>query len=281
MQYKDLIQFEPIESVIQLVDANRADEAKKLVSTYVISDQMADRIAKQMVPQLSFDESVDHKGMLVVGNYGTGKSHLMSVLSLVAEDASYLPMIRHPKVVEAAEAIAGKFKVHRVEKSSQMSLRDIVTQELEAFLDNLGVSYTFPPADKVVNNKAAIEEMMAVFDEAYPGQGVFLVVDELLDFLRSRKDHDLVLDLSFLREIGEVVKHLRFRFVAGVQEAIYSLLMMQNGFIAGTANLHEVDAAIADLPIVGPAGQEAILNAVMSNSFGFGGTNASLIFERL
>jgi len=68
---------------------------------------------------------------------------------------------------------------------------------------------------------------------------------------------------------------------AGVQEAIYSLLMMQNGFIAGTANLNEVDAAIADLPIVGPAGQEAILNAVMSNSFGFGGTNASLIFERL
>jgi len=68
---------------------------------------------------------------------------------------------------------------------------------------------------------------------------------------------------------------------AGVQEAIYSLLIMQNGFIAGTANLNEVDAAIADLPIVGPAGQEAILNAVMSNSFGFGGTNASLIFERL
>lgn len=99
---------------------------------------MADRIAKQMVPQLSFDESVDHKGMLVVGNYGTGKSHLMSVLSLVAEDASYLPMIRHPKVVEAAETIAGKFKVHRIEISSQMSLRDIVTQELEVFLDKLG-----------------------------------------------------------------------------------------------------------------------------------------------
>jgi 3-oxoacyl-[acyl-carrier-protein] synthase-1 len=68
---------------------------------------------------------------------------------------------------------------------------------------------------------------------------------------------------------------------AGVQEAIYSLLMMQNGFIAGTANLTEVDEALADLPIVGPASQEATLNAVMSNSFGFGGTNASLIFERL
>ncbi|PTM95075.1 DUF6079 family protein [Mycoplana dimorpha] len=65
MHYGDLIQFEPIESVIQLLDANRPDEAKKLVSTYVISDDMAERIAKQMIPQLSFDEAVDHKGVLV------------------------------------------------------------------------------------------------------------------------------------------------------------------------------------------------------------------------
>ena len=88
MRYSDLIQFEPIESVIQLLDANRPDEAKKLVTTYVISDDMAERISKQIIPQLSFDESVDHKGILIVGNYGTGKSHLMSVLSLVAEDGA-------------------------------------------------------------------------------------------------------------------------------------------------------------------------------------------------
>lgn len=221
MRYGDLIQFEPIESVIQLLDANRPDEAKKLVSTYVISDDMAERIAKQMIPQISFDESVDHKGVMVVGNYGTGKSHLMSVLSLVAEDAAYVPMIRHAKVAEAAGAIAGKFKVHRIEISSQMSLRDIITQQLEIFLQKHGVSYSFPPADKVVNNKSAFEEMMAAFTEIHPNHGVLLVVDEFLDFLRSRKDHDLVLDLSFLREIGEVTKHLRFRFVAGVQEAIF------------------------------------------------------------
>jgi len=228
MRYGDLIQFEPIESVIQLLGANRPDEAKKLVATYVISDDMAERITKQMIPQLSFDESVDHKGVLVVGNYGTGKSHLMSVLSLIAEDAAYVPMIRHPKVAEAAGSIAGKFKVHRIEISSQMSLRDIITQELEIFLENQGVSYAFPPADKVVNNKAAFEEMMAAFDEVHPSQGVLLVVDEFLEYLRSRRDHDLVLDLSFLREIGEVTKHLRFRFVAGVQEAIFDSSRFQH-----------------------------------------------------
>ncbi|MEI6207842.1 MAG: DUF6079 family protein [Desulfuromonadales bacterium] len=228
MRYGDVIQFEPIESVIQLLDANRPDDAKKLVATYVISDDMADRIAKQMIPQISFDESVDHKGVLVVGNYGTGKSHLMSVLSLIAEDVVYLPMIRHPKVQEAAQSIAGKFKVHRIEISSQMSLRDIITQELEHFLEQQGVSYVFPPVEKVVNNKAAFEEMMAAFAEVHPAHGVLLVVDEFLEFLRSRKDHDLVLDLSFLREIGEVTKHLRFRFVAGVQDAIFDSSRFQH-----------------------------------------------------
>ena len=228
MRYGDLIQFEPIESVIQLLDADRPNEAKKLVSTYVISDDMAERIAKLIIPQLSFDEAVDHNGVLVVGNYGTGKSHLMSVLSLVAEDAAYVPIIRHPKVAEAAAAIAGKFKVHRIEISSQMSLRDIISQQLEVFLEKHGVSYSFPPADKVINNKAAFEEMMAAFAEVYPEHGVLLVVDEFLDYLRSRKDHDLILDLSFLREIGEVTKHLRFRFVAGVQEAIFDSSRFQH-----------------------------------------------------
>ncbi|MDR6587432.1 DUF6079 family protein [Agrobacterium tumefaciens] len=228
MHYGDLIQFEPIESVIQLLDANRPDEAKKLVSTYVISDEMAERIVKQIIPQLSFDDAVDHKGLLVVGNYGTGKSHLMSVLSLVAEDTAYIPTIRHPQVAQAAGAIAGKFKVHRIEISSQMSLRDIITQQLEVFLEKHGVSYTFPAADKVVNNKAAFEEMMAAFTEVHPNHGVLLVVDEFLEYLRSRKDHDLVLDLSFLREIGEVTKHLRFRFVAGVQEAIFDSSRFQH-----------------------------------------------------
>src|SRR5512147_2875229 len=148
MRYADLIQFEPIESVIQLLDANRPEEADKLVSTYVISDDMAERIEKLIIPQLAFAAAVDHKGVLIVGNYGTGKSHLMSVLSLVAEDVRYLSLLRHPRVAAAASAIAGKFKVHRSEISSRMSLRDIVTGELEGFLSRHGVDFSFPPADK-------------------------------------------------------------------------------------------------------------------------------------
>ena len=68
---------------------------------------------------------------------------------------------------------------------------------------------------------------------------------------------------------------------AGVQEAIYSLLMMQNGFMAESANIEELDPAFADMPILRERKDDVKLNAVMSNSFGFGGTNATLVFERV
>ena len=66
----------------------------------------------------------------------------------------------------------------------------------------------------------------------------------------------------------------------GVQEAIFSLLMMKNGFICKSANIEELDPAFADIPIVRERIDGAELNCVMSNSFGFGGTNATLIFRR-
>ncbi len=66
----------------------------------------------------------------------------------------------------------------------------------------------------------------------------------------------------------------------GVQEAIISLLMMQNSFICESANIDEIDPAFADLPIVRKRRDDVALNCVMSNSFGFGGTNATLAFRR-
>ncbi|MER2176253.1 MAG: beta-ketoacyl-ACP synthase I [Stenotrophomonas maltophilia] len=67
---------------------------------------------------------------------------------------------------------------------------------------------------------------------------------------------------------------------ASVHEAIYCLLMMRDGFIAGSANIGELDPLVEGFPIVQQT-QPAHLNTVMSNSFGFGGTNAALVFNRL
>ncbi len=68
---------------------------------------------------------------------------------------------------------------------------------------------------------------------------------------------------------------------AGVQEAIYSLLMMQNGFICESANIENLDPEFEGMPIVRERRDNVKIGAVLSNSFGFGGTNASVVFKRL
>ncbi len=68
---------------------------------------------------------------------------------------------------------------------------------------------------------------------------------------------------------------------AGINEAVYSLLMLDNDFLAASANITELDPEAEGMPIVREAEENAGLTTVMSNSFGFGGTNASLIFRKI
>jgi 3-oxoacyl-[acyl-carrier-protein] synthase I len=66
-----------------------------------------------------------------------------------------------------------------------------------------------------------------------------------------------------------------------VQEAIYSLLMMNNGFICESANIENLDPEFVDMPIVRERRDNVAVGCVLSNSFGFGGTNASIVLKRL
>src|SRR6202040_3034308 len=68
---------------------------------------------------------------------------------------------------------------------------------------------------------------------------------------------------------------------AGVHEAVYSILMINSGFICESANIETLDPAFADVPIVRERRDDVELGCVLSNSFGFGGTNASVVFKRL
>ncbi|WP_315794635.1 DUF6079 family protein [Paenibacillus sp. BIC5C1] len=223
IKYSDLVQFEPIESVIQLIDANDSDRAFHLLDTYVISDRMAEQLNELIINQLQFERAADNKGLLIVGNYGTGKSHLMSVISTIAEYEGASNHIQNNSVAEKAREVQGKFKVIRLEIGSVgTSLRDILCNSIEDGLQSMGVEYTFPQFNQITNNKDALEEMMGLFNEKYPNQGLLVIVDELLDYLRGRREQELTLDLGFLREIGEVCSKTRLRFIAGIQEMLFN-----------------------------------------------------------
>ena len=90
--------------MVQLRDADEAAAARQLVQTYVISEEMAEKLINLVFPQLQFEQPMDNKRLLVVGNYGTGKSHLISVISSLADIylrievttyISYSPLFKH------------------------------------------------------------------------------------------------------------------------------------------------------------------------------------------
>ena len=222
MKYRDLIQFESVTEVIQLLKANQKETAAQLVDTYVISDRMADVILHRILPALDISESNKGRGLFIVGNYGTGKSHLMAVISSICEHADLLEKIQHPAVRQGLEAVAGKFVVVRQETSAtKMALRDVVFSDLERQLTSLEIQYHFPPLAETTSNKLLLSEMMSLFEKKFPGKGLLIVLDELLDYLRARDEKEIILDLNFLREIGESCESMPLRFIAGIQEALF------------------------------------------------------------
>ncbi|SRR6266446_2019755 len=173
MRYSELIQFEPIETVVQLREADSASEARRLVETFVISERMAELLGDLVFPQLQFTKPADTKGLLVVGNYGTGKSHLMAVISAVAENRELVKSLTNSAVTTSATEVAGRFRVIRAEiGSTTMSLRDIVCSVIEDGLSKLGVGFEFPSTADRHENKSSFEEMMAAFQSVHPDKGL-------------------------------------------------------------------------------------------------------------
>ncbi|MFZ3202985.1 MAG: beta-ketoacyl-ACP synthase I [Pseudomonas sp.] len=123
-------------------------------------------------------------------------------------------------------------------------------------------------------------------------QQALATVDTSIDYLNTHGTSTPVGDVAESRAVREVfgakapaissTKSLTGHSLgaAGVQEAIYCMLMMEGNFIAGSINIDEIDPEIADLPIQRSTVENAKIDTVMSNSFGFGGTNATLVLKR-
>ncbi len=114
-----------------------------------------------------------------------------------------------------------------------------------------------------------------------------------MDYINTHGTSTPVGDITELKAVGEtfeaeIPKISSTKSLSGhplgaasVHEAIYSLIMMKNNFIAASANINEMDEEAKKFPIVTKVEKNVTLNSVMSNSFGFGGTNATLIFEKV
>ena len=220
MKYKELIQFEPITTVVQLVDSTDRSIAEKLVKTFVLSKKMREDIKVVILKNLSPLTTDETSGIQIVGSYGTGKSHLMSFVSAIAENADLVPLINDEEVRKDFDSIAGRYKVLRFEIGTVKPLKDIVFAQIERYLEKEGLSYTFDESSHL-SWKQLIQKMMGEFEAQFPDKHFLIVIDELLEYLKGRKPNELNNDLMLLRQLGEACYNSRFKLMFGVQELLY------------------------------------------------------------
>ena len=220
MQYKELIQFEPITTVVKLVNASELSVAENLVKTFVFSKKMQEDLREIIIKNLVTEPTYETKGIQVVGSYGTGKSHLMSLVSAIAENADLVKLIQNDELKKVFKPIAGKYKVLRFEIGTDRPLKDVVFSQIERFLKKEGIDFKFKE-DSNESWKSLIQEMMAVFEEKYPKHHFLVVIDEMLEYLKGRNPTALNNDLMLLRQLGEVCDNSRFKLMFGVQELLY------------------------------------------------------------
>jgi hypothetical protein len=222
MKYSELIQFEPINEVIKFSRTSEVEYQKNLVSTFVFSNAYETAFIPTICKILDYNTLEETFGLQVVGNYGTGKSHLMSLVSLIAENADLLNLVTNDKAKAQLNKIAGKFKVTRFELGNSESLWEVVTYRLSSFLADNGVEFSFNDLGPI-SYLEKLQLMMAEFEEKFPDKGVMIVIDEMLSYLKGRSDDPAKLnsDLQVLQALGLASDSSKFRVIFGVQEMIY------------------------------------------------------------
>ncbi|NPD45114.1 DUF6079 family protein [Lentimicrobium sp. S6] len=221
MKYKDLINFEPITEVVKFSKTDETAYQESLIKSFVFSQTFKDYLVPVITKNLDFTHKKETFGLQIVGNYGTGKSHLMSVVSLIAENEKLLDLVSDEQPKLDLSKIAGQFKVLRFELGNTESLWEVISFQLEEYLHTIDVAFSFEGhGPKTYLQK--IQLMMAAFEEQYPDKGFLVVIDEMLAYLKGRSQADkLNQDLQVLQALGQACDGSRFKFMFGVQEMIY------------------------------------------------------------
>lgn len=220
MKYKELIHFEPITSVVKLVNAGELAVAETLVKTFVFSKKIKEDMLEVIIKNLIPNASYETKGIQIVGSYGTGKSHLMALVSAIAENADLIKHLASDDIKQSFQKIAGQYKVLRFEIGTDKPLKDIFFAQLERYLSKQKIDFAFD--EKSLDSwKVEISKMMAAFEGKFPKHHFLIVIDEMLEYLKGRRPAELNNDLMLLRQLGEACDNSRFKLMFGVQELLY------------------------------------------------------------
>ena len=221
MKIKELFNFEDIQQVIAI---GNIENEQEMIEKFVISPNLKLDLL-EFLEYLKGNKPEKNTSVNVIGNYGTGKSHLLSFLSIILSNPEMVQYIQDEDIREAFSSLNKEFLVVKYELPGlDKSLSEIFFYRVRKQLkENYGIEIReidLENEDK--DPKELVEEILLEIKEVEPNKGLIVIFDEYSDFLKSKESYKQNLDLQFTRQIAECSKDQDFILMLSMQEYIFS-----------------------------------------------------------
>lgn len=216
-----LFNYTEIKDVVDIdTDLQQGELQKELVSSYIISEGLE----QQIIDFFDNLKKPNHKAVKIIGNYGSGKSHLIAFLVSVINNPELRPLIKDPTVQKATDKIARKFFTVQFElQPVDVDLSYFFFREVEKQIKKTyGLEIPKYTKGETLNFKDHLAEIISFLKEKDPSKGLLVVVDEVSDFLQAKQSFQIKRDFQFLRVVAQVCQDQDLLLAISMQEDIYS-----------------------------------------------------------
>lgn len=220
-----LFNYNVIKDVIDIdSDLRELSMKKELISSYIISEGTE----QQIIDFFDNLQKPNHKAVKIIGNYGSGKSHLIAFLISIINNPDLRLFIKNEKVKKATEKITRKFFTVQFElQPVNVDLSYFFFKELEKQI-NREYNIEIPIwSSEIIDLKEHITNVISTLKKNDPTRGLLVIVDEVSDFIQTKVQNEIKRDFQFLRIVAQVCQDQDMLFVTSMQEDIYSSPKLQ------------------------------------------------------
>ena len=214
-----LFKFGIIKDVIDIdTDLQSEDSIKKIISSYIVSDSLE----KQIIEVFKNLNQPKHKAVKIIGNYGSGKSHLIAFLVSIVSNPKFATLIQNNNILKQAKSVR-KYKIVQFELlSGDIEISKWVFSEIRKQLkEKYNITIPIFSADDF-NHKDNLSKILKIIKDKEPSSGLLVVIDEVSDFVAQKQIHSIKRDFGFLREVAQFCQANDLMVITSMQEDIYT-----------------------------------------------------------
>lgn len=218
----ELLEFEEIKEVIDIdIDLDTEESKRNIVKDYIISE----RLKEYLVNLADNLRKPKHKSIIIIGGYGSGKSHLLGWIVSLLENKDFIQYISHEEILSKfKEELNRDFAVVQFElQPGASALSDYFFDRIQTQLEEkYNIEIQDIDTSKTLDFKKEIKDIVSEVKKENQKRGLVVVIDEISDFLKQKTKHQINSDIQFLRILGQVSQSLDFLFIGSMQEDVFS-----------------------------------------------------------